>query len=184
MSQGMEVEEQIQRIQNGDEKAYEELFFQYYSRLCGFAVKIVGSDELAKDCVQEVFLKIWRNRENWEITHSLTVYLYRAVRNQALNNIEKQKNKRDYTQQYYDEGFHEKGEDSNSSGELESLVEKIWELAKKMPERRGMVFKLHKKHGLSYKEIAQVMDITRKTVENHMGKALQEIRDQLSHDKY
>jgi RNA polymerase sigma-70 factor (ECF subfamily) len=49
-----------------------------------------------------------------------------------------------------------------------------------MPQRRKMVFELHRKHGLSYKEIAQIMDITRKTVENHMGKALQDVRDELN----
>ncbi len=180
----MEIEEQIRRIQKGDERAYEDLFFQYYSRLCGFAVKIVGSDELAKDCVQEVFLKIWRNRANWEVNYSLSVYLYRAVRNQALNKIEKRRTKRDYTQQYYEEGFHKKEEQSQLSSEKSKLIEKIWKVVTEMPDRRRMVFELHKRHGLSYKEIAEVMGITRKTVENHMGRALQDIRDKISHNKF
>lgn len=179
----MEVDEQIRRIQEGDEKAYEDLFFEYYSRLCGFAVQIVGTDELAKDCVQEVFLKIWKNRENWQINYSLSVYLYQAVRNQALNKIEKRKTKRDYTQKYYEEGFHDENGHEQRSGEDDELVEKIWEIANKMPDRRRMVFELHKKHGLRYKEIGRVMGITRKTVENHMGRALQDIRDQLRHNK-
>lgn len=57
------------------------------------------------------------------------------------------------------------------------LIEQIWEIDDHMPERRVFVFTLHRKHGLSYKEIAYVMDITRKTVESQMSLALKEIRD-------
>ncbi len=177
----MNVDEQLRRIRNSDEKAFEDLFFTYYSRLCGFAVKIVKSSELAKDCVQEVFLKIWRNREEWEIHTSLQVYLYRAVRNQALNKVEKRKNKRDYTQKYFEEGFYKEEGIKELSVEETKTIREIWRIVKEMPERRKMVFELHRKHGLSYKEIAKVMSITRKTVENHMGMALQDIREQLHH---
>lgn len=175
----MDVDELIDRIRDGEEKAFEELFFNYYSNLCGFAVKFVNSPELAKDCVQEVFLKIWRNRENWSINYSLSVYLYQAVRNQALNRVEKRKTNREYTQKYYEQGFHEGGEEEKLSSHQAQKVEKIWQAAKSMPTRRKMVFELHRKHGLSYKEISQVMGIARKTVENHMGKALQDIRDEI-----
>jgi RNA polymerase sigma-70 factor (ECF subfamily) len=179
----MEIDEQLRRIRNGDEKAFEELFFKYYQNLCIFAVKIVKSPELAKDCVQEVFLKLWRNREDWEITYSLSVYLYKAVRNQALNKDEKQKNYRDYAQKYYEEGFSKERKHRELSYKESKLITKIWDIAEGMPERRRMVFELHRKDGLSYKEIAKVMDITRKTVENHMGRALQDIREQLIHNE-
>jgi RNA polymerase sigma-70 factor (ECF subfamily) len=175
----METEEQIRRIRNSDERAFEDLFFNYYKRLCGFAIKIVNSRELAKDCVQEVFLKIWRNRENWEIDYSLSVYLYQAVRNQALNKVEKRKNKRDYTKKYYEEGFYKESGEKELSREQNLIIEKIWQIVEEMPERRRMVFELHRKHGLNYKEIACVMGIALKTVDNHMGKALSDIREQL-----
>lgn len=175
----MEIREQIRRIQKGDKKAFEQLFFSYYQQLCGFAVKIVKSSELARDCVQEVFLKIWRNRDQWEVNHSLSGYLYRSVRNQALNMLEKQKNKREYTQQFYEENFQTDWQADRRLNHQRDLVKAIWKVVATMPHRRKMVFELHRKHGLSYKEIARVMDISRKTVENHMGIALQEIRDQL-----
>lgn len=173
----MTVDEQIRRIQKGDDKAFEKLFFTYYKRLCGFAVGITNSPELAKDCVQEVFLKIWRNRKNWTINHSLSVYLFRAVRNQALNRVEKRDTQESYTRQYYEEDFHKEGKRQQLSDSKHKLVEKIWTVADQLPQRRKMVFELHRKRGLSYKEIAKVMDITRKTVENHMGRALQDIRE-------
>jgi len=170
----------VDRVRRGDTHAFEEIFFKYYSRLCGFAVKLVKSPDLAKDCVQDVFLKIWRNRENWSVYYSLSVYLYQAVRNQALNQLEKRKTHREYAEQYYEEDFQSIGEgDASLSNEEITLVAEIWEIVEQMPQRRKMVFELHRKHGLSYKEIAQIMDITRKTVENHMGKALQDVRDQI-----
>lgn len=180
----MEADEQIRRIRNGDGKAFEEMFLKYYSRLCSFAVKIVKSPDLAKDCVQEVFLKIWRNREEWEINYSLAVYLYQAVRNQALNKAEKRKINRSYTQKYYQEELQKGSEEKRLLSEQDQLVKAIWEIAEGMPERRRTVFELNRKHSLSYKEIAGVMNIARKTVENHMGRALQDIRDQLKHKKF
>lgn len=180
----MEVEQQLRRIRNGDEKAFEELFFTYYQKLCGFAVKFVKSRESAKDCVQEVFLKIWRNRKDWEINYSLQVYLYQAVRNQALNKVEKQKNYRDYTQEYYEESSSKERATRELTCEENEIITRVWLIAETMPERRRTVFELHRKHGLSYKEISDVMNITRKTVENHMGKALQDIRKQLTHNQF
>ncbi|MGD8427947.1 MAG: RNA polymerase sigma-70 factor [Balneolaceae bacterium] len=170
----------VDRVRKGDAQAFEVLFFRYYGKLCGFAVKIVKSPDLAKDCVQDVFLKIWRNRKDWSIYYSLSVYLYQAVRNQALNKLEKRKNHREYSQKYYEDGFNVIQEGRKLSTEEMRVVDRIWEIVDQMPQRRKMVFELHRKHGLSYKEIAQIMDITRKTVENHMGKALQDVRDELN----
>jgi RNA polymerase sigma-70 factor (ECF subfamily) len=105
--------------------------------------------------------------------------LYQAVRNQALNRLEKRNTSRDYTRKYYEQGFHER-EGQEQSAQENKLVAKVWEVAKTMPKRRRMVFELHRKHGLSHKEIAHVMGIAQKTVENHMGQALQDIRDKLN----
>lgn len=176
----MNTDELIQRIQCGDEKAFEEIFFKYYRDLCGFAFNFVDSGEAAKDCVQEVFLKIWRNRDDWEINYSLRVYLYRAVRNQALNKIEKQENYYNYARRFFEEGYRDETGVNELSREDAQIISQIWRIAEQMPERRRTVFKLHRKNGLSYKEISQVMDITRKTVENHMGKALKDIREKLA----
>lgn len=175
----------VERIRNSDSNAFEELFFEYYNKLCGLAIQYVRSPELAKDCVQDVFLKIWRRREDWEIQYSLKVYLYQAVRNQSLNLVEKLKNRYEYSEKYFEEKkFQVMEKPAGLASEEWRLVEDIWKLVEEMPERRRMVFELHRKHGLRYKEIAQVMEISRKTVENHMGKALQQIRDNIDLSDY
>jgi RNA polymerase sigma-70 factor (ECF subfamily) len=112
------------------------------------------------------------------------VYLYRAVRNQALNKIEKQENYHDYTRQYFEEGYQKDKGAEQLSSEDARIIAQIWIIAEQMPERRRTVFELHRKHGLSYKEISEVMNITRKTVENHMGRALQDIREKLAEHRH
>ncbi|MFA5668117.1 MAG: RNA polymerase sigma-70 factor [Balneolaceae bacterium] len=185
----------VAKIRAGDEQAFEELFFEYYNQLSKFANTITKSREYARDTVQDVFLKIWRNRANFEIRVSIKVYLYQAVRNQALNLLEKQKTRqrlveniqheRGVYESYSNEGHNADDTKVNDSNTSEAaLIRRVWELVEQMPERRRLVFELHRKHGLSYKEIAKVLEIAPKTVENHVGQALQFIRDHIDIKKY
>ncbi|MEX2397135.1 MAG: RNA polymerase sigma-70 factor [Balneolales bacterium] len=173
----------ILEICNGNEKAYEELYFEYYYQLCRFAESITKCSELARDIVQEVFLNIWVKRKSWEVKHSLKAYLYQAVRNQALNMVEQQGARHGLSVRLKEEfdmqskATAEEGDDPASK--LPGLINQIWELVEEMPDQRKMVFVLHRKHGLSYLEISEVMGIARKTVENHMGKVFQELREKL-----
>lgn len=174
--------DRAERIRKGDKKAFEALFFEYHEQLSRFANSITRSREFARDAVQDVFLKIWRNRKNLEIHTSLKVYLYQAVRNQSLNLLDKQKNQQRLRESFLTEIKSvriSEYRETNLSQEEQDLVKKIWEVASKMPERRRLVFELHRKHGFSYKEIAKILEITRKTVENHMSQALQHIRDHI-----
>jgi RNA polymerase sigma-70 factor, ECF subfamily len=168
----------VDRIRSGDQIAFEQLFNLYYSRLCVFSNGYVKSLDIARDVVQEVFIKIWDNRENFHINQSLKAYLYMAVRNQSLNFIQQHKQKKRLEerlkkQQEMNETI--KKEELNT----EELTEKVWKLVDDLPERRRAIFVLYRKHGLSYNEIAEVMDITRKTVENQMGKSLKFLRERL-----
>ena len=174
--------DRAERIRKGDKKAFEALFFEYHEQLSRFANSITRSREFARDAVQDVFLKIWRNRKNLEIHTSLKVYLYQAVRNQSLNLLDKQKNQQRLRESFLTEIKSvriSEYRETNLSQEEQDLVKKIWEVASEMPERRRLVFELHRKHGFSYKEIAKILEITRKTVENHMSQALQHIRDHI-----
>ncbi|HAW79536.1 MAG TPA: RNA polymerase sigma-70 factor, partial [Balneola sp.] len=140
----------------------------------------------ARDAVQDVFLKFWRNRKEIDIQVSVKVYLYQAVRNQSLNLLDKQKNQQRLRENFLSEiksirveGF----EESNLNTEQIELIKKVWETVNKMPERRRLVFELHRKHGFSYKEIAKILEITVKTVENHMSQALQYLRENIEINK-
>ncbi|MEX0721171.1 MAG: RNA polymerase sigma-70 factor [Balneolaceae bacterium] len=183
--------DRVREIRAGNKKAYEELFFEYHNQLIRFANTITKSREFARDAVQDVFLKIWRNRENWEINYSLKVYLYQSVRNQSLNLLEKQNSRlrvksgmQKELQEREEKVFVDDAKHSHLSDYELRLLKKIWELVGEMPERKRIVFELHRKHGLSYKEIAKILGITRKTVENHIAQAFQFLRSNINTEDY
>lgn len=179
----------IAEIKMGDEQAFETLFFEYYHPLCRFALKLTQSDDFARDTVQEVFFKIWKNRYNLNIEYSISAYLYRAVKNQALNLIDQEESRHRLSELLQSEGYFARdngyyyASNSPSLDEITRRVNRIWNLIEEMPSQQKMVFELHKKHGLSYKEIAIILNIARKTVENHMGRALKYLRENFEEDQ-
>ena len=181
----------VRKIRSGDKAAFEKLFFEYHDKLIRFANTITKSKELARDTVQDVFLKIWRNREDWELHYSIKVYLYQAVRNQALNLLEKKKAllrlKKNY-QSEVESHNRELKQDETLYGNLTELeirqLKRIWELVEEMPERRRISFELNRRHGFSYEEISKVLGISKKTVENHIGQAIKYIREKISSEDF
>ncbi len=171
----------IEKIRQGDKTAFEQLFFEYFYDLRSFALQITESNELAEDIVQEIFYKLWKCRQDWTISSSLKGYLFKAVRNEALNQLSKKKHQRAKIENFKQESaYYNDVIDNSLSRDDKKLVKKIWDVVAGLSERRQSVFALHRKHGLSYQEIAYILGITRKTVENHMGMALTEIREKLA----
>lgn len=170
----------VERIRQGDKQAFEMLFCEYYYDLCSFAYQFTRCNERAKDLVQEVFLKIWDRRRKWNVHRSVKAYLLKAVRNSAINHVNKRDNRSEVRELFSREILHNiKPSGDRKFDEREELVDQIWEAVLTMPKRRSRVFILYHRHGLSYSEISEVLDISRKTVENHMGLALKDIRAQI-----
>jgi RNA polymerase sigma-70 factor (ECF subfamily) len=170
----------IDGVQNGDEEAFERMFRAYYPRLCRFAAEYVDSSNRARDLVQDVFLRIWERRREWTLRRSLKAYLYRAVRNRALNVVRHRDTKQEAEAdlEYRTDGRDRRtAADAVHAGALSTEVE---EAIAALPERRRIAFLLHRRHGLTYKEIARAMGITPKTVENQIGRALKALREDLA----
>lgn len=158
------------------------MFDAYYPGLCVFAAEYVGSYNRARDIVQEVFLAVWKRRREWEVHGSLKSYLYQAVRNRALNAVRRHDTRRrahDTMRQHTSSATRRTAEDQVYYHQLSEAVQRAID---QLPARRRMVFLLHRKHGFTYAEIAQIMDIASKTVENQMGRALKFLREQLTRD--
>lgn len=167
----------VKSIRDGNEEAFEKMFFEFYAPLCRFSKGYVGTVESARDVVQEVFIKIWSKREKLHIHTSVKAYLFQAVRNHSLNELEKRNRYQTFEEEYIKEAEVESTPDSDENSK--ELTKVIWQIVEEMPEKRKAVFTLYREHGLSYKEVASVLGITRKTVENQMGRALNFIRERI-----
>jgi len=170
----------INGVQDGDETAFEDMFRAYYPRLCRFAAEYVDSANRARDLVQDVFLRIWEQRAEWTVQRSLKAYLYRAVRNRALNEVRRRDTRHEAEEdlEYTTDGNTREGAVEAVHGGV--LSEKVEAAIQALPKRRRTAFLLHRRHGLTYKEIARAMDITPKTVENQIGRALKALRNDLA----
>ena len=164
-------------LANGNEKAFEAIFIKYYKVLCSFSRHFLNDDELAEEIVQETFVKIWEKRKTHVIETSLEHYLFRAVRNHCFNQLQHQKIKNRYTEKILrDTGTEIKTEDCFLEPDLKRKIE---EAIDSLPPKRKEIFRLSREEGLKYKEIADQLDISVKTVEAQMGLALKFLREKL-----
>jgi len=167
------------KISKGDESAYETLFRAYFAELTIYAFRFLEDMENAEETVQDIYFNLWTNRESLSITTSIKSYLYRTVKNTCLNHLKHQKVEDKYKNYFgqqiqLDELRHD---DWMTNNELTQSIEKAIE---SMPTMRKKVFCLSKINKLKYKEIAEDLGISIKTVENHMGKALKYLRTELA----
>ncbi len=167
-------------IDKRDKKAFEQLFFEYYDYLYGFAYSYLKNKEEAEELVSDVFLTIWRKRESLPDIHNLKVYLYVSVRNQAINYIKKHKKASFFS--IYDLPFDTMDQDESPEAQVltKELITEIDEAMEELPPRCKEVFQLVRMDGLRYKEVAEMLKISVKTVENQVGIAVQKIGARLA----
>jgi RNA polymerase sigma-70 factor (ECF subfamily) len=168
-----------EQIQKGQKSALEELFRLYYTPLVRFAYQKVQSSDVAEDLVQEVFFKLWNQRDSIRITTSLKSYLYTATKNLSLNELQKTKRHAELNQVYSEQ--QEQYVPGMSEEDAAIWDQRIQEAVSTLPTRCQEVFRLSRFEGLTYQEIADSLNISPKTVENQMGKALSVLREKLAH---
>lgn len=160
---------QLQSIAN-----YENAFKTNFKGLHAYAYTLIKDDMMAEEMVQNVFYKLWKNRDTIQITESLTAYLYRSVYHECLNYLKHLKVKQAY-QSYAAKNM----ETSNNSAErikLRELQDKLDVALKELPEQCRTIFQMSRFEELKYMEIADRLGLSVKTVENQMGKALKLLR--------
>jgi RNA polymerase sigma-70 factor, ECF subfamily len=167
----------FKKIRAGDEKAFEALFRHYYPHLCLYATRILKNPSVAEEIVQELFVRLWEKRKETEIETSVKNYLFRAAKNNCLNHIKHNQIKNEYSQKVLAES---NPEDTSEDIETQSeLFQKIEESIAALPEKRQEIFRLSRQEGLKYREIAEKMNISIKTVETQMGLAIKTLREKL-----
>ena len=165
-----------------DEESFEAVFKTYFKALHAYSMAILKESETAEEVVQSVFLKLWEKRETLEISSSLKAYLYRAVYHDSLNHIKHLQVKRKHWDHAHYEMTQGKPEQVGEQikGQENELYERYHLALEKLPEKCRMVFNLSRFEELKYQEIADRLDISIKTVEAHMGKALKTLRVELA----
>jgi len=168
----------LSKIRKGDIQAFESLFHQYYPGMCSYAESLIKKENIAEEIVQDVFYNIWKNKSTLRITSNIQSYLYRAVFNNSMMHLRKAKREMSLDEQWADTQVQSS---DNPAEELEAkeLNAIILYTLQKLPERTRQIFNMNRFEGLKYKEIADKLAISIKTVEANMGKALKALRTSL-----
>lgn len=168
----------IQRIKEGDKSCYEDLFKSLYAHLCNFAFQFLKEKAASEEIVQDIFFKLWEKREELNINSSVKSYLFSSVRNQCLNQIKHLEVRDNYKVHNEQQIKYSEQQEHDIAVESE-LQEKINITISSLPPERQKIFKLSRYEGKKYKEIAEELSLSVKTVEAQMSKALRFLREEL-----
>jgi RNA polymerase sigma-70 factor, ECF subfamily len=168
----------IQLLGERNEKAFEQVFKMHFKNLHAYAFTILKDEAVAEEMVQNVFYKIWEKTEQLNISGSITAYLYRAVHNESLNYLKHLKVRSVYQSRV---AWQMKGQSDHASKRilLKELEVKLHAALNDLPEQCRLIFQLSRFEELRYREIAEKLGLSVKTVENQMGKALKLLRIKL-----
>lgn len=167
------------KISNGEESAFSYLLGIFSKRLINFAETIIHNKATAEEIVEDIFIKIWLQRATLPNIKNLEVYLYVAVKNAALNEISKKS--LELSQQpidLFENGFVNIETPVDTLINLETLGI-IKDIVDSLPPRCRLIFKLVREDGLSYKAVAEILNISINTIDNQMATAVKRISESL-----
>jgi RNA polymerase sigma-70 factor (ECF subfamily) len=168
----------IRAFKNGDQKAFEKLFERYHKKLYAYLMRLLDSKEDAEEIVQESFIKIWEKREEFIEGYSFDAFLFTIAKNTFLNFTREKVNRRVFEDhfQIINEMESDKTDDYVIFKETREIIRLIID---DMPPRRREVFIMRKIEGLSRKEISEKLGISIITVDSHLLKANNYLKDEL-----
>jgi RNA polymerase sigma-70 factor (ECF subfamily) len=171
-------EELMQEIKADNMFAFDALYRKYSKRLYKFGYSILKSQEEAENLIQDVYLNLWENRYKVEKDSSIKSYLFTIAYNSAITIIRKKARESEFIE--YLKTLQKISEEPvNMAFEYNELTNKLEEIIKALPQRQKEVYLLHRVEGLKYNEIAERLNISMNTIENHMSRALKTIRKKL-----
>jgi RNA polymerase sigma-70 factor (ECF subfamily) len=165
-------------VKKGDKEAFDCIYRKYWPVLLDEAFRRLKSREESEEIVQELFIYLWVNRERIQLTHSFSTYISTALKYRVFNHIRRSVVEEKHLTHMVKNGSHstEMVEESVLYNELQSAYEKE---IKNLPERCRIVYQLRREEDLSFKEIADRLDISVNTVDKQLGKALKRLREKL-----
>lgn len=168
----------LQQMEQGSEQAFNSLFEKYWDKAFSEAYKRLKDSDYAKDVVQEVFTHIWIKRETLHISN-IPAYLHTAVRNRTIKLLARQKNNHPFFTIL--ETMPDKNLQADASLLRKEFFKSYEALVETLPPRRQLIFRLHVYDDIYTKDIAAQLGLSRKTVQNQLGKAIEQLRISLLH---
>jgi RNA polymerase sigma-70 factor (family 1) len=166
----------IKKLKTGNKKSFEQLFLNTYESLCEYSASITGCPYDSEEVVQDVFSKVWLNRGQLNESVNIKAYLFKSVKNQSLDLVQKNSTRRKYHDQMIE--MKKNMPEYNPDPKVQ-LIQRVREEIENLPEKCREIYLLHRRDGLTYAEIAKVLDISVKTVEARMTKTLKILRSRL-----
>jgi RNA polymerase sigma-70 factor (family 1) len=164
------------KVAKGDENAFTQLYLHFGKKLILFGVSLVRSKEIAEELVEDVFVKLWANRSTITSIDNITVYLYVAVKNKALNKLSQKANELIAAPfDYLDTTLNEFAADPYDLMITSEMMDRMHQVIETLPPRCKMIFKLIREDGLRYKEVAEILNISVNTIDAQMAIAVRKI---------
>ena len=178
MQQSVNIHSLFQDIAAGNKTAFDTLFRVQYEKLVWFAQTFVSEMGLAEEIVSDVFVWIWTNKEKLPSIENPDTYLYVSVKNRCLNTLRS----KTYTVALDEQPDIKEPEHENPHEEMEhrELYEKLNRLINELPEQQRQVFRMIKENGLSAKECAHILNISVRTAETHVYKAVKQLEKEIT----
>lgn len=166
----------LKAFQNGEQKAFDSLFRKYYPMLCAYAHRFVNLED-AEEIVQEIMVWMWENRLNLIIEYSLSQYLFKMTYNRTLNLITRKEVVARAELMFYTK--YQQMPQNIDYYRVKELTKRIEEAVASLPESYRTAFVMHRFKGLSYKDIAEILNVSPKTVDYRIQQALKLLRGSL-----
>jgi RNA polymerase sigma-70 factor (family 1) len=177
-----ELEIVIQKLRSGDEKFYKSVYYEYYPVLTYFANKYVNDLEVAKEIVQDFFVKLYEKRFSLSIETSFKSYLYKSIYNSCINYLNQVVVREQHHRQIKNLTY-EQTVLSEEEIYMVELEKKIYHEIEQLPAQCKRIFKMNRFDGLSNSEIAARLKLSKRTIETQISKALRILRKNIS-DEY
>lgn len=168
------------RFKNGDKESFKEIYYEHYMFLYNYGVKATSEKNLAEDCLQDLFLKLWKNRENLGEVISIKAYLYRAYVRVLFDALKKSRRVLDFSELENDmeiSSIEEKIICNQSQTEFKNQINKA---LNQLSKRHRQVLQLHYIEGLSYKQIEEILPIKYQAIRNYVHEGLKFMREKMA----
>lgn len=167
------------RFKNGDKESFKEIYYKHYMFLYNYGIKNTSEKNLVEDCLQDLFLKLWKNRENLGEVISIKAYLYRAYVRILFDALKKSKRLLDFKEldgETETSSIEEKIIQNQSQTEFKTQINNA---LNQLSKRHRQVLQLHYLDGLSYKQIEQILPIKYQAIRNYVHEGLKVMRKKL-----